>query len=280
MPISKDYTKSWIATRGSQTFNAPGTVTVPYGRYRAVVNGVGAPGNNPQATAWTTNYNVAYPIANQPVANRPATSWTTNYNVSYPADYPLSQIHDGGQNPPTGWASGFHTGYSYWVRPQTGQVQINNDGPYNFYSSDAGACDWGPSHYSGPSYLGSQVAAHQEYNINQCVIYPGYPYQVAYYNTVYNVAYPVANQPITAYTTNYSTNYNTVRPIANQPATTYVLGNPGGASSALGVTAPGGPTSQAGTPIAATLVSYNAYPDNANYPVTVPSGGQINITFS
>jgi hypothetical protein len=54
---------------------------------------------------------------------------------------------------------------------------------------------------------------------------------------------------------------------------------PGNASTALGVTMPGSNTG--GTPAPATpatLVSYYSYPDNATYPVSVPSGGYVTIT--
>ena len=62
----------------------------------------------------------------------------------------------------------------------------------------------------------------------------------------------------------------------NNPNTPAV---PGNASTALGVTMPGSNTG--GTPAPATpatLVSYYSYPDNATYPVSVPSGGYVTIT--
>ena len=62
----------------------------------------------------------------------------------------------------------------------------------------------------------------------------------------------------------------------NNPTTPAV---PGNASTALGVTMPGSNTG--GTPAPATpatLVSYYSYPDNATYPVSVPSGGYVTIT--
>lgn len=274
----KNFEKTWLpgTSRVNQTFNAPGNITVPYGRFQAQVTGKGAPGNSPQITAWVTNYNVAYPIANRPIANQPAATWNTNYNVAYPASYPFAASH-GAYQPPTAWATGFHSGTSYWSRPANGQSETHNQGPYNF---NATSCDWSPNYNSGPSYLESHNVSHQTWNISQCIIYPGHPYTVVNYNVAYNVVYPVANQPAATYNTNYNTNYNTIYPIANQPATAYVLGNIGAASSALGVTAPGGPVSNAATPISPTAVSYYSYPDNATYPVTVPSGGQINITLT
>ncbi len=92
MPKSTDLHKSWIASsaRGTQTFNAPANLTIPYGRYVGTVSGRGQTGNNPvpgNASAYSitynTNYNIAYPIANQPAAAYSIT-YNTNYNVAYP----------------------------------------------------------------------------------------------------------------------------------------------------------------------------------------------------
>ena len=93
-----DLNKTWIASgKANNTFNANSSVTIPYGRYRAVVSGKGMDGTNATpstASAWTTNYNtnynVAYPIATQPVATQPATAWTTNYNTNYNVAYPIA----------------------------------------------------------------------------------------------------------------------------------------------------------------------------------------------
>jgi hypothetical protein len=185
-----DLNKSWIgaASRGTTTFNAPSSLTIPYGRYKATVSGRGGSGNAPTAASYAvnynTNYNVAYPIATQPIATQPATTWTTNYNV----------------------------------------------------------------------------------------------------------AYPVATQPATAWTTNYNTNYNVAYPIAtqpeaNRPVTSYTPGNTGTPSTVLGVYFPGGPidlSGFSGSPgtapyVSDTVIPYYTFPDNSNYPVAVPSGGQIVI---
>jgi len=274
----KNFEKTWLpgTSRVNQTFNAPGNITVPYGRFQAQVTGKGGPGNSPQATAWATNYNVAYPIANRPLANQPATGWTTNYNVAYPVTYPYAASHPA-YAPPNAWATGHHSIQTFWSRPSYGQSESYTTGPNPYGGSH---CGLGPSYYSGPSYLSSHTVHYSMWNLEQCQISPGYTYTVTNYNVAYNVAYPIANQPATAWTSNYNTNYNTIYPIANQPVTAYVLGNIGAASSALGVTAPGGPVSQAASPISPTAVSYYSYPDNATYPVTVPSGGQINITLT
>jgi hypothetical protein len=108
------------------------------------------------------------------------------------------------------------------------------------------------------------------------------------YNTNYNVAYPEGTRPITAWTINYNTNYNVSYPIATQPeatrpVTAYTPGNTGTPTNVLGVYFPGGPidlSGFSGSPgtapyVSDTTVSYYDYPDNSNYPVAVPSGGQI-----
>ena len=115
-------------------------------------------------------------------------------------------------------------------------------------------------------------------------------------NSNYNVVYPIATQPeaarpSTAWTVNYNTNYNVAYPIANQPeaarpVTAYTPGNAGTPTTVLGVYLPGGPVDLsgfAGNPgtaptVSPTVVSYYDYPDNSNYPVTVPPGGQVNVT--
>jgi hypothetical protein len=129
------------------------------------------------------------------------------------------------------------------------------------------------------------------YNTNYNIAYPianqpATAYSILYntnYNTVYPIANrPIANQPATAFTTNYNTNYNTVYPIANQPETgrpitSYTPGNPGASTTVLGVFFPGGAVSTLAPTVSPTLVDYERFPDNANYPVAVPPGGQIVI---
>ena len=71
--------------------------------------------------------------------------------------------------------------------------------------------------------------------------------------------------------------------MANQPITSYIPGNVGSATNVLGVNFPGGPIDLSGFSgpsgiapyIAETVVQYWQYPDNSNYPVAVPPGGQI-----
>jgi hypothetical protein len=99
--------KTWIplsARPREQTFTSPGNVVIPYGRYRATVEGRGGTGISGTITGYNTNYNIAYPIANQPIAgyntnynvvypiaNRPIAGYNTNYNIAYPiANRPIA----------------------------------------------------------------------------------------------------------------------------------------------------------------------------------------------
>ena len=135
------------------------------------------------------------------------------------------------------------------------------------------------------------------YNTNYNVAYPIANQPIANqpattytinYNTNYNVAYPVANQPeasrpVTAYSVNYNTNYNIAYPIDTQPetgrpVTTYTPGNIGDSQTILGVYFPGGAVSTVAPYIPATVIPYDSFP-TGNLPVSVPPGGQIVIEF-
>jgi hypothetical protein len=128
------------------------------------------------------------------------------------------------------------------------------------------------------------------YNTNYNVAYPvgtrpiGTQPATAYtilYNTNYNVEYPIATQPEASRpVTAYSTNYNVAYPIAtqpegNRPITSYVPGDAGAATTVLGVYFPGGAIGSPAPYVSDTVVQYWDYPDNSNYPVAVPPGGQI-----
>jgi len=76
----------------------------------------------------------------------------------------------------------------------------------------------------------------------------------------------VTNYPYTA------ASYNTV---TTYPYTPGSPGNPGTPTTVLGVYFPGGPAGSPAPYVAETVTNYWDYPDNATYPVTVPSGGYI-----
>jgi hypothetical protein len=285
----------------------PGTLTINY------TNFPGSPGNidnqpvaNQPATAFTTNYNVAYPVANQPatynlayntfynvvypVANQPATAFTTNYNTNYNVAYPVENRPVANQ-PATAYSILYNTNYN--IAYPVANTPIANQ-PATVYTINYA------TNYNIAYPIANQPEAARPitaYSTNYNVAYPVANQPIANqpataytinYNTNYNVIYPIANQPITAWTTNYSTNYNIVypianQPLANQPITSYIPGNVGSATNVLGVNFPGGPIDLSGFSgpsgiapyIAETVVQYWQYPDNSNYPVAVPPGGQI-----
>lgn len=310
MSKSANLNKTWIpgTSRGTTNFNAPGNLSIPYGRYTGTITGRGGSGNSPNASAWTTNYNTVYPVGTRPVGTQPATTWTTNYNTNY---YSVSEVsgfsfgHFGysGQYPPSG-SSGNSRYYQYgihiyrrpaypWTPPagygsgpsyyQAAHTQFQGPGcpsfqGYNFHFSF--------DDFMGPRY--AWVVIHYQCTTNFA---PGNPaYHTAYYTNYHTYyvfqGFSVGTQPATAWTTNYNTNYNTVYPVANRPVTGYTPGNAGAATNVLGVTFPGGPVDLSGfggnpgtaPTVSPTAVTYNTYPDNATYPVTVPPGGQISVT--
>jgi len=87
--------KTWLPgpSRGTQTFNAPANLTIPYGRHKATISGRAGSGNNPGAqysTNYNVNYNVQPLVGNQPEASRPATAYTTNYVQTYALGNPYA----------------------------------------------------------------------------------------------------------------------------------------------------------------------------------------------
>ncbi len=100
MPRPFELNKTWIVgpSRGTTSFNAPGSITIDYGRHVAKVSGRGGSGNSPVASAWITNYNTNYNVA-YPVANQPANAWTINYSPNYNVAYPIANQPEGNVTP-------------------------------------------------------------------------------------------------------------------------------------------------------------------------------------
>ena len=124
-----------------------------------------------------------------------------------------------------------------------------------------------------------------------------YPYTAASYNTVTNYPYTPVSYPFTPVSypfvpASYNTvpaSYNTVpasyNTVTNYPFTPvsyntvnsypYVPGNPGTPTTVLGVYFPGGGVGAVAPYVSETVTNYWDYPDNATYPVAVPTGGYI-----
>lgn len=262
MPKNPDLEKTWNALSSrpkSDTFNTSGNFTIPYGRYRAVVTGRGGTGIPGNVATYNSNYNVAYPIGNRPIANQPIAT----YNIAYPVS---------GSNPPG--PPGFWLVQIEYLKCSVKNIQQATN--FNFFYN----C---PSPYGGSQILpydnllcqlfasGGSIQSAQRFSV-QC---QGTAGPAGTPN--YNVAYPGAT-----YNTNYNTNYNIAYPIANQPIGTYNAGNPGPATNVLGVNFPGGGVSggigQLAPTVGPTVVSYWSFPDSSTQPVTVPQGGTINIS--
>jgi hypothetical protein len=245
--------KTWIplSTRPrEQTFTSPGNVVIPYGRYRATVEGRGGTGVSGTITGYNTNYNVVYPIANQPIsgyntnynvaypiANQPISGYNTNYNVAYPianqpiASQPIANYNvaypvagynvsypTGGYNSPTG---GTVSGIGVYTQIQTqcqggplstqhGYLKGSCPAPTSIAPYDFGCQNFG---------LGNAIASFEQ--VNKCDFYynpitPGNIFYNVSYGVNYNVSYPAGN-----YNTNYNTNYNVAYPIATQPIAGY-----------------------------------------------------------
>ena len=117
MPRNNDLEKTWLPgpSRGTQTFNAPSNITIPYGRHKATVSGTGGPGNAPipvYSISYTTNYNIAHPIDTQP-----ATAWATNYITNYNTVYPIDTQPIANQ-PATAYATNYNTVYPIANQPE------------------------------------------------------------------------------------------------------------------------------------------------------------------
>jgi hypothetical protein len=204
--------KTWRASgTGTQTFNAAGNYSIPYGRHQITVTGRGGTGT--AAVPGNPNYN---PVVPGNAYYNPYVPGNPNYNPYTPGN-------------PASYYAGFYMDVTYSP----------------FFGG------YIPSYYipGNPS----------SYN-------PGSPGNVSGYNPSSGGNYAGTNP-------SSGGNY------ANTNPTTPAV--PGNASTALGITLPGSNTG--GTPAPATpatLVSYYSYPDNATYPVSVPSGGYVTITSS
>ncbi len=130
--------KSWIggAARATTIFNSPGNLTIPYGQFKGTISGRAGTGNDPVAAAYTityaTNYNIAYPIANQPIANQPATAYTILYNTNYNTAYPVANQPEASR-PATAYSTNYNTNYNV-VYPVANQPEASR--PVTAYSTN------------------------------------------------------------------------------------------------------------------------------------------------
>jgi len=223
------------------TFNAAGNYPIPYGRYQITVTGRGGTGT--AAIPGNANYN---PVVPGNAYYNPYTPGNSGVNPSTPGN--------SGTNPGTYQPGNYNFVYddTYPGTYTPGNPFTNPSTPGNPFSNPG----------SGGNFAGNNPPSGGNYaNTN-----PGSGGNVSGYNPGSGGNY--AN-------TNPSSGGN----YANTNPTTPAV--PGNASTALGVTLPGSNSGGSPAPVTpATLVSYYSYPDNATYPVSVPSGGYVTITSS
>jgi hypothetical protein len=262
MSKQQNIKKTWIvgSARVTSTFNAPGNLSIPYGQFVGSVRGRAGSGNVPLATAYnityTTNYNVAYPIANRPEASRPATAWTTNFNTNYNVAYPIANRPEASR-PATAWTTNYNVVYPIANRPETGrpvnawttnynvnypianQPQTGSNPPNRFdanrFASFFQRYNFDSGNYSTNTFFPNLFTCPTPFFRASTNLIPGaYTEDLAQYSctgfggnpnwtTNYNVDVQVANQPATAFSITYTTNYNVAYPIANQPATAFTI---------------------------------------------------------
>ena len=350
--------KTWRSTGvGTQTFNAPGTFVMNYGKQNIYVAGTGGIGGGGTVATYNTtpgtaaSYNAGTGLTYNPataanyntvpgtVSSYNTVPGTPIYNVAYPVGnynvaYPVSGYNtvpgNSAYNPPTNqyYYLSTEVGSSYSTHnysPYPSNVNPPGLSPYTVYANvvyygdhQAGVlypyAPW-PAYFTGYYYgydsynqqtgyvtvlfqvdrpfpysaPGNSYTNPPSYPANYSVAYPVGSYNTAYllsgsYNpTTYQAAtYNAPAHPVAAYTPGNAATYNPTNVATYNPPTFPVASyNPfiaGNLSSALGVTMPGGPGGgQPVPPTPATEISYYSYPDNASYPVTVASGGQVTI---
>ena len=263
--------KTWRASgTGTQTYNAPTNYSIPYGRYQITVTGRGGTGT--AAVPGNPNYNPYVPGNS---FTNPFTPGNPNYNPYVPGNP--------GTNPGTPGNAYFnpYTPGNPGTNPSTpGNPNYNPGyyapGSYNFFFDDYTPGTFTPGNVSGSNPptpgnsftnpgSGGNFAGTNPFTPGNSFTNPGSGGNFA------------GNNPGTPGNTGF--NPGSGGNFAGTNPTTPAV--PGNASTALGVTMPGSNTG--GTPAPATpatLVSYYSYPDNATYPVSVPSGGYVTITSS
>lgn len=266
--------KTWRASgTGTQTFNSSGNYSIPYGRYQITVAGRGGTGT--AAIPGNPNFNPTVP--GNPNFN-PFIPGNPNYNPFIPGNAFFNPTSPGNPN-----FNPFVPGNAFFNPFVPGNPNFNpgyyQPGSYNFFFDDFTPGVYYPGNPSGsnpgsggnfagnnPGSGGNPSGFNPPSGGNFAGFNPGSGGNFAGNNPSSGGNFAGNNPPTGG---NFA---------GNNPTTPAVPGNP---STALGVTMPG--SNSGGTPAPATpatLVSYYSYPDNATYPVSVPSGGYVTITSS
>ena len=258
--------KTWRASgTGTQNFNAPGNIAIPYGRYQITVAATG--GYNAVGTAATYNANS---IASYNVRN------AATYNAQTVASYNTNTVS--GFNPATSF--NWYSYFQYFALVSGGSGSNFTFTPtFAYFTGSNPGCP-APGGFS--NYVCTAVGVNANYNAQNPASYN------AQNPTSYNAGTAATYNAQTAASYNAQTvatyNAGTAASFNAQTVVSYNAAVAGNASSALGVSAAGAPASnspaQSGSTTAATLVSYYSYPDSNTYPVTVGSGGSVTIVSS
>jgi hypothetical protein len=235
--------KTWRASgTGTQTFNAAGNYSIPYGRYQITVTGRGGTGT--AAIPGNPNYN---PYVPGNAYYNPYVPGNANYNPTVPGNANYNPVVPGNANyNPTVPGNAYYnpgtyvSKFNYYAPGNVAGYNPSSGGNVSGYNPSSGGNVAGYNPSSGGNFAGNNPGSGGNY---------------------------AGTNPGSG--GNYA---------GNNPTTPAV---PGNASTALGVTMPGSNSGGTPAPVTpATLVSYYSYPDNATYPVSVPSGGYVTITSS
>lgn len=295
--------RTWKAAAGSSTtFNAPGNIVIPYGRYNITVTGrggtgpTGSPSNlagyNPPVPG-NANYN---PLTPGNPAYNPIEPGNINYNPVTPGNPTYNPISGGNPayNPP---GSGFGV---------TSATYISDYWPTNGYTF--------PSNYSTSYYTDASCPSPTS-STNYYFVPGGYGPVTRYTTINYSCSptsvpgnYAGTNPPSGG---NYAGenpssggnyagenpssggNYAGVNPpsggnyVSGNPASpgnanynTATSPTPGSPTTVLGVTFPGGSAGLTASVVSPTTINRYAFPDGTTYPVTIPSGSYVTINIS
>lgn len=244
-----DKEKTWKPGPATQTtFNAPGNLAVPYGRYRGVISGRGASGNAPNAatynTNYNTNYNTAYPIANRPIGTQPIATHNTNYNV----DYPVTAYPFAGNSSQTTPGKNYNSGSNFHIDCNDNSLDRNqhssgntwspansavSPNPQSIYTSPIPECTW--SYYAYQNFLSRYrhlqaatglvhyqggPAPFQQASIG-CCSWTTFQYSPSPVNASSRFQQTTHSAGVTNYHANYNVEYGVSYPVANRPAATW-----------------------------------------------------------
>jgi hypothetical protein len=298
MPQKFDLEKTWRSSgNGIFNFTSSGNVTLPYGRSVVKISGKGADGNF--ASPSTQNYSLNYTVN---AYSTPTYSPTGVYNpVTHPAVYNTPTYGGGTYNSPSTQNPYTITNYgskNYYQTPGTqNPYSVNPGSPggatgnynikYTFlccqYKITYGTIYNAPTNptYSGGNYNATNYSV---LNYNSPT-YGGGTYNSPSTQNPYNVTYGTVSGYTTSggnqnYTKTYvPSTYGYGTPTATGTYNAATPAAAGGYSVVMGVYIPGGPAgtnspnyiSSASPYISPTEINYYSYPDNATYPVSIPT---------